>query len=86
MSIKIGRFWVVYESVTMKSTNPEFLSIDKEDIMKYMKNNPMPADNEYSEVDLVYDITISSGMWSLPDNILSETRKYIEELLNELRN
>jgi len=84
MSIQVGRFWVVYESFTMNAIDPEYLSITEEEIREYMKEHPMPDDENYSEEDLIGDITNSSGFYCLPDEIKEETREYVKQLLNDL--
>ena len=84
MSIQVGRFWVVYESVTMNAIDPEYLSITEEEIREYMKEHPMPKDKNYSEEDLISDITNSSGFYCLPDGTKEETREYVKQLLNDL--
>lgn len=84
MSIRIDRYWVVYETITMEAIDPAYLSITKADIKKYIKDNPMPKDKEYLEEDLITDLTNSSGTLILPDDIKEETRDYVAEMLNEL--
>jgi len=84
MSVRVGQFLVVYESVTMTPIDPESLSISKEDIEKYMEKHPMPEDPAYTKEDLIADITESNGFYSLPANTKQETRDYVAELLNEL--
>ena len=85
MGIRVDRFWVVYESIAMEAIDPEYLGIDKEDILKYMKENPMPKDPEYSPEDLIIDVTQSSGFLKLPDAMQPETRGYVAELIGELK-
>lgn len=84
MGIRVGRFWVIYESVSGNAIDPEFLNISEEKMRKYLKENPMPKDPEYSPEDLIGDITNSSGFYSLPDNTKEETRDHVVELLNTL--
>ena len=82
--IKIKRCWVAYEDALSTAVDPEYLSITREDIENYMKEHPMPEDPEYTKEDLIYDLTASSGVYTLPDDIKQETADYIEELLNAL--
>ena len=53
-------------------------------IREYMKEHPMPDDENYSEEDLIEDITNSSGFYCLPNGTKEETRKYVAQLLNDL--
>ena len=82
--IKIRRCWVAYEDTLGTAVDPEYLPITREDIENYMKEYPMPEDPEYTKEDLIYDLTASSGVYTLPDGIKQETADYIEELLNAL--
>lgn len=84
MSIKVGRFWLVYESVTMEAFNPEHYGITEEDIRNYMKEHPMPEDPEYSPEDLIKDITDSTGFLSLSSDMKPETREYVAEFIGEM--
>ena len=82
--IKIRRCWVAYEDTLSTAVDPEYLPITREDIENYIKEHPMPEDPEYTKEDLIYDLTASSGVYTLPDGIKQETADYIEELLNAL--
>ena len=84
MSITAGNFMVVYESITMTPVNPEYLSISEDNTQEYIKSNPMPNDPEYSEEDMIGDITNSSGFYCLPRNAKKETINYVTDLLNAL--
>jgi len=84
MSIQVGRFWLVYESITMESFNPEHYGITEEDIRNYMIDHPMPEDPEYSPEDLIADITDSTGFLSLSDEMKAVTRGYVAELIGAL--
>lgn len=75
----------MYESITMEAINPEYLGISKEDIREYMKENPMPKDPEYSQEDLISDITQSGGFLTLSDAMQPETREYVAELIGALK-
>jgi len=84
MGVKVERKWVVFESVIGEAINPEYLSISEEDVLKYMEENPMPVDPVYSKQDLIHDVCHSSGMLTLMDEMNSETREYVAELIGEL--
>lgn len=84
MGIRVDRYWVVYDSMSMKAIDPEYLFIAEDKIKEYVKENPMPEDPEYSSEDLIGDITESSGFYTLPDNVKVETRNYVANLLNDL--
>lgn len=84
MGIRVGRFWLVYESVTMEAINPIYIGISEEDIRDYMKTHPMPEDSEYSPEDLIRDVTNTSGFLSLSDEMKPETREYTVELIGAL--
>lgn len=84
MSIRVDKFWLVYESITGIGIEPEYLSITREDVEKYMKNNPMSEDSAYTKEELIEDLTMSSGFYVLPEDTKEETRDYVAEMLNEL--
>ena len=84
MGIKVERKWVVFESVTGEAMNPEYMSLSEEEVLKYMEENPMPADPVYSEQDLIHDVCHSSGMLTLMDDMKQETREYVAELIRGL--
>lgn len=84
MSIRIENKLVVYESVTMEAFNPEYNRIKAEKIREYLKEHPMPDDPEYNSDDLIYDLTESSGMYTLPLAVKESTIDYVADLLNAL--
>lgn len=84
MGIKVGDFKVVYESVTMTAIDPEYLSITREQIENYLKENPMPDDPTYSVEDMIEDITNSSGFYCLARDIKDETADFVATLIGEL--
>ena len=85
MGIRVNKYWVVYDSTSMQAIDPQFLNITDEMIEKYMKENPMPKDPQYSPKDLIGDLTESSGFYCIPDGTKKETRNYVVELLEDLR-
>jgi len=84
MGIRVDDFKVVYESVTMTPIDPEYLSISREQIENYLKDNPMPDDPAYSVEDMIGDITQSCGFYCLPKDIKDETADFIATLIGDL--
>ncbi|MEW6418567.1 MAG: hypothetical protein AB1480_10650 [Nitrospirota bacterium] len=84
MSIRISKKIVAYESISMTTFDPSYVEWDENEIRQYLKNHPMPSDENYSEEDLIFDLTRSEGTYMLPEGIREETIEYIEDLLNEL--
>ena len=84
MSIRVGNFKVVYDSFTMQSIDPEYLSISRKDMEEYLKDNPMPDDPEYSVEEMIGDITGSSGFYTLPDAIKDKTASFVIALIAAL--
>lgn len=82
--IRVDKFYVVYDTVTMEAVDPEYLSLTRKEIEEYMKDHPMPEDAAYSKEELIDDITKSSGFYCLPNDTKEETREYVAELLNAL--
>lgn len=75
---------LVFEDVTMIPIVPKYLGITEEKMVEYMRENPMPKDEEYSGEDFINDITESGGFYSLPDGIKKKTIDYIVDMLNNL--
>jgi len=84
MTVKVDRFWIVYESTSMQAIDPDYLCISEEDIREYMKEHPMPDDPHYSVEDLIGDLTMSAGFLTLPDSLKPETRQYVADLIQHL--
>ena len=68
----------------MEAFNPEHNRIREEKIREYLKIHPMPDDPEYKSEDLIYDLTESSGMYTLPLAVKESTIDYVADILNTL--
>lgn len=84
MGIRVDDFKVVYDSVTMETIDPLYLSITKQQIEEYLKEHPMPEDPEYSLEDMINDITKSSGFYHLPKATKQDTADFIATLISDL--
>ena len=73
-----------FGKITMLSIKPIHLGTTEEKMVEHMKENPMPIDEKYSEEDFIYDITKTSGFYSLPDGSKEETIEYVINALNKL--
>ena len=82
MSVLIERMWIAWETVSSTVIYPEAHFGKREEIEEYMKEHPMPKDPAYSSEDLILDLTETSCFYSLSDDLKSETRDYIEDLLS----
>ena len=80
--IRVRKVMLVFDSLTRLAIEPDILAITEENMMRYMRKNPMPKDEEYSAEDFIDDITRSSGFYSLPDGIKEETIEYVVDALN----
>lgn len=86
MGVKIKKTHVVVDS-NGYHIRPGRLDITKKKILKYVENNPMPEDPAYSLNNLVVDLTgLYEEIYMLPINIKETTMRYVETLINELRN
>ena len=79
MSIRTEKKIVVYESVSGVSIEPDTVFTDMDEVKEYMKKNPFPGTEHYTEEDLITD-TQSSGAWWLPDGITEEQESYIAKM------
>ena len=84
MTIKIDTVKVAFFTTPMLPVDPEYIGIDKDTLESYLEEHPMPKDPSYDQSDLEIDLLDSSGMYTLPKELLPETEAYIETLLNEL--
>jgi len=73
-----------FDKITVLIIKPIHLGAAEEKMVEYMKENPMPKDEKYSEKDFIYDITQASGFHSLPDGAKEETIEYVINALNDL--
>ena len=85
MGIKIRKVNIVVDS-NGYFIKPAKLDITKEKILAYVSQHPMPEDPKYSLEDLISDLEESdrNTIYTLPD-IKEETKIYIEELIDKLR-
>lgn len=88
MSIHFEKFgggrWILWSSVNSNTIELEYLMIDEDDIREHLRENPMPTDGSYTEDDLIYDLTMASGAYTLPSGTKEETAEYVVELVNSL--
>jgi len=84
MSIRFKEVTIAMETITSTAYDPEYNRVDREELDRYLKENPFPKDDAYSEEDLRSDLLHSSGAYTLPKGVQMETKAYIEDLLNEL--
>ena len=83
MGIRIGTWNIVYESVTSTPIDPSVCFTEKQ-VKKYIRNNPLPKDDDtYSEEQLMNDLE-SEGFWVVPEDITDEWSKYICGMAYEL--
>lgn len=83
MGIRIGTWNIVYESVCSVPIDPS-TCFTKKETDKYIKNNPLPKDDDtYSKEQLNNDLQ-SEGFWAVPEDISQEWEDYICEMVYEL--
>lgn len=73
---------VLWNSTTETSVNAEDFDISEEKLRKYLKENPMPEEDNYFENDLIHDLTRSTGAFLIPDGLHPETIEYITTLID----
>lgn len=81
--IRIENVMLVYDSITGLAIEPNYLEIAKDDLVDYIKENPMPKDAKYSQEDFIYDVIHSSGFYSLPSGVKEKTVEYVADVLND---
>ena len=58
---KVDDSFGIWDSFNCEFVNPEYLGIKKERIKEYIKENPFPKSDMYSEKEMINDIVQSSG-------------------------
>jgi hypothetical protein len=56
-----GNKWGFFESYRQIFIDPEDYRIDEEDLNLYLKKHRFPTDKNYSQEDMIYDVTVSTG-------------------------
>ena len=84
MSVRCCKCYVFYQSCNGEGFNAGEAGIKEQQVRDYLKKYPMPKDNNYSEEDLVGDISNSGGIYTLDEKAKPETAKYISAMLDEL--
>ena len=96
MSIQIQKYYVVLHSSTGQSVEPEYMGWQPEHIEEYLKDHPMPQDENYSKEDMINDLTNTSkedmindltnttGALTLSLDLKQETIDYLYDLMNWL--
>lgn len=73
---------VLWNNTTESSVNAEDLDISEDKLREYLKENPMPKEDNYFENDLIHDLTNSTGAFLIPDELHIETIEFIEDLID----
>lgn len=65
---------------------PGRLCITEEKILEYIKDHPVPEDPEYNLDGLITGLTDPPTWFIFLPDVKEETMRYIEKLIDELRN
>lgn len=84
--IQIKKSYIAVHSTNCTGVEPENMNWEEEKIEEYLKTHPIPADPNYSEDDMIYDLTESGGTLTFSEDLKPETIKFIEVLMNWLEN
>lgn len=84
--IRISKQYIAKHSSSCKGVEPEYMNWNPEKIKEYLKDHPMPHDPNYSEDDMIYDLTESGGTLTFLEDLKPETIEFIEGLMNWLEN
>lgn len=84
MGIQISKSYVVLQKSSLEAVEPQYMNWKKEDIEKYLIENPMSDDENYSKEDLIYDLTESGGALTFSTELKDETILYLTDLMNWL--
>ena len=84
MSIAIVKKSVVMNTIDCTVIEPCYLGITPEEVEEYMKEHPFPNDHEWYDKGCLLEDMQSTGAWTLPPDLSEKTKKWIEEMLQEL--
>jgi hypothetical protein len=84
MGIRIHKTYLAYHSITCNAVEPEYMGWQPEDIEEYLKDHPMPQDENYSKEDMITDLTDTTGALTFTDDLKPETLEFIADLMNWL--
>ena len=84
--IQIKKQYIAMHSTTCTGVEPEYMNWTEEKIRECLKEHPMPHDPNYSEDDMIYDLTESGGTLTFSEDLKPETIEFIENLMNWLEN
>lgn len=82
MGIRINKWNLVYESVTMTPIEPPTLCVSSDRLEKYLKECPPPKDTPNYTLELLKSDLNSEGIWTVPDDISPEWDEYICDLVS----
>ena len=86
MSIDVRRVddsFGIWDGYNCEFVNPEYLRIPKEKVREYLKDNPFPKDPDYSEENMILDLTGSSGSLLIPSKS-RKTAEFIARMIRDL--
>jgi len=80
---KVDDSYGIWDGYNCEFINPEYLGISEKKIRKYLKENPFPEDPEYSEKDMIFDLTNSSGSLIIHCKF-RKTAEFIAQMIRDL--
>lgn len=80
---KVDDSFGIWDGYNCEFINPEYFRIPEEKIREYLKNNPFPKDPDYSEEDMILDLTDSSGSLIIPSKS-GKTAEFIARMIRDL--
>lgn len=84
--IRISKKYTAIHSSSCNGVEPEYMNWEEEKIREYLKDHPIPADPNYSESDMIYDLTESGGTLTFSEDLMPQTIEFVEVLMNWLEN
>jgi hypothetical protein len=79
--IEIQKTYVAIHRTTGQAIEPEYMGWKKEDIEEYLKQHPLPDDENYSKEDLINDLTQSGGALTFSLDLKDETISFLCDLM-----
>ena len=80
---KVDDHFGIWDGFNCEFINPEYLGLSEKEIKDYLKENSFPRDPDYSEKDLIHDLTGSQGSYIVPTK-KRETAEFIAKMISDL--
>ena len=80
---KVDNWFAIWDDINCEFIHPEHLCLSEEKLKRYLRENSFPKDSEYSEKEMIYDLTCSKGTYIIPTK-KRRTAEFIAQMISDL--